>query len=315
MSSKPTILINRDLITTYNAVHIEEVSGKYFNIEFIDTNKHYDKKSTVVVSYYEDFKDGEDKVEQHIKSKGIRHIIDHAWDSHDSSLDNASDFTLRPIDYIRFNEAFSFEHWRQGYDKLTLTTDPKYDFLLLMKLCKPHRDKLYNALQSVLQDNIYSYIEKGISLQNANDIKQDTYWERGINPNWYRDTRFSVVSESMIDSDPTDTSINISEKTYKPLAFQHPFVVWGQSGTLQLLHRLGFETFDNIIDESYDLETDSELRFKKVIDNIFSLTNLTYDKITQDKLLYNREHFYNQDIIEKLYVEQVVNPTLEFIES
>jgi len=319
MNSKPTILVSENQ-TVFQVSFLEELWKPYFNVEIIDLNKNYDKRSTVVVSDYIEFCYQQDVNERILVSRGIRHIIDHCWDSWNSSLDNSADFTLRPGDFIRINESIWYKHL--GYNKLELHYNPVCDFLLLMNRKRPSRTKLFNRLTPVLLDNIYSYVGYGIPLQNAQDCEyNDAMWERYINPDWYAKTRFSIVCESMVHTKtkfkPSD-DINVSEKTLKTCAFKHPSVIWGQPGTLAWQKRQGFETFDHCIDETYDTVEDENQRFEKVIEQIHNCIadkTIFADPLTKQKLEHNYNHFYNEEVVMKLFKEQMVDPLLEFIES
>ena len=45
---------------------------------------------------------------------------------------------------------------------------------------------------------------------------------------------------------------HLTEKIFKPMMLEKPFVVNGTKGYLKELKRLGFKTFSDVIDESYD---------------------------------------------------------------
>ena len=319
MKSKPTVLVSENK-TVFQTWFLEEIWQQYLNVEIIDLSKNYDKRSTVVVSDTSDFYWKQDQNEHTLANTGIRHVIDHCWDSWDSGLDSSADFTLRPRDFIRINESIWYKHL--GYDKFELANDPKRDFLLLMNGVRPHRTKLYNALEPVLKDNIYSYVGYGVPLQNAQDQEwNSTTWQRYINPDWYAKTRFSIVSESVVHMKTKFRKwddINVSEKTLKPCAFKHPYIVWGQAGTLAWQKRQGFETFDHCIDETYDTVEDEDIRLEKVVEQInicIADKTIFADPLTKQKLEHNYDHFYNEEIVFKLFKEQMVDPLLEFIES
>ena len=319
MNSKPTILVSENR-TVFQTSYLEEKWEQYFNIEILDVNKNYDRRSTVVVSDWLDFNKQQNVNEQILSNKGIRHVIDHCWDSWDSQLDNSADFTLRPRDFMWINESIWYKHL--GYDKFELANDPKRDFLLLMNGMAPERTKLYDRLTPVLSDNIYSYVGHGVPLQNAQDQEyNNTSWQRYIDPTWYTSTRFSIVVESVMGSKyvplPSD-DINVSEKTLKPCAFKHPSVICGQAGTLAWQKRQGFETFDHCVDETYDTVEDEDIRLEKVVEQInicIADKTIFTDDLTKQKLEHNYNHFYNEEIVMKLFREQMVDPLLEFIES
>jgi len=319
MSSKPTILVSENR-TVFQTPFLEEIWEQYFNVEILDVNKNYDKRSTVVISDYKDFLPALNINEHILANKGIRHVIDHCWDSWNSDLDNSADFTLRPRDFIWMNESIWYKHL--GYDKFDLISNPDRDFLMLINGKSPERTKLYDRLTPALSDNIYSYIGHGVPLQNAQDQEYNNMtWQRYIDPSWYTSTRFSIVVESVIGPlyvPLANDGINVSEKTLKPCAFKHPSIVWGQAGTLAWQKRQGFETFDHCVDESYDTVEDENLRFEKVIEQIelcIADKTIFADPLTKQKLEHNYNHFYNEEVVMKLFKEQMVDPLLEFIES
>lgn len=75
----------------------------------------------------------------------------------------------------------------------------------------------------------------------------------------YNKTWYSLVCETR----GTGKNIFFTEKTAKPMAASRLFILFGQYKQLHALHKLGFKTFDGIIDESYDLESDDTARYKK----------------------------------------------------
>lgn len=323
MNSKPTILVSENK-TVFQSWYLEDLWEKYFNIEVLDINKNYDKHSTVVVSDNEDFYAKTNVNELILANKGIKHIIDHCWDSWDSNLDKSADFTLRPRDFMWINESIWYKHL--GYDQSNLKKNSTCDFLLLMNKKNIHRTELYNRLQPILKNNIYSYVGNNIELQNAQDQEyNDANWQRYTDPTWYTSTRFSIVAESQVLSYGPNyygpgkgkyLELNVTEKTLKPCAFKHPSVIWGQVGTLAWQKRQGFETFDHCIDETYDTVDDEDVRLNKVVEQIHACIadkTIFADPLTQQKLEHNYNHFYNQELVMKLVHEQIINPLLEFI--
>jgi len=60
----------------------------------------------------------------------------------------------------------------------------------------------------------------------------------------------TVVSETHFDDN--QKTIFLSEKTFKAIANEQPFVILGNKGSLVELHNYGYKTFNPLIDESYD---------------------------------------------------------------
>ncbi len=86
----------------------------------------------------------------------------------------------------------------------------------------------------------------------------------GLNNKFYKDTYFSVVTETTYGFGQCGDGYTIgrtcSEKTFKPILYKHPFLLLARPNTLKLLRTLGYKTFDAFIDESYDNEEDDSTR-------------------------------------------------------
>jgi hypothetical protein len=89
------------------------------------------------------------------------------------------------------------------------------------------------------------------------------------------DSWISIVSEAQYED--SQETVFLSEKVFKPIACQHPFVILGNKGSLKELKKLGYKTFHDLIDESYD-NMNSNDRFHAIKDIINTL------KSNQDKL-------------------------------
>lgn len=79
----------------------------------------------------------------------------------------------------------------------------------------------------------------------------------------YQDSYFSYVMETFIDVDNSSGQF-ITEKTFKPILHCQPFICLAEHNHLKHLRELGYHTFDNIFDESYDDIKDTTQRFKAV---------------------------------------------------
>lgn len=91
----------------------------------------------------------------------------------------------------------------------------------------------------------------------------------------------------------------LSEKTMKPLAYGHPFLLYSSAGALANLKDLGFETFGDVFDESYDLIENPQMRFEHLlheVERVCKLDNSTLADITMQiapKLQHNYNHFWH----------------------
>ena len=88
-------------------------------------------------------------------------------------------------------------------------------------------------------------------------------------------TAISVVLETIFD----DSRIHLTEKTLKPIACGHPFILAAGPGSLDYIKSYGFKTFAPWINESYDCESNSVLRMEKIISSMKELQCLPADRL------------------------------------
>jgi len=92
--------------------------------------------------------------------------------------------------------------------------------------------------------------------------------------------------------------LHLTEKIFKPIVSQKPFILVGAPGNLAYLKSYGFQTFDRWIDESYDQEQDHYIRIEKITTEIVRLCAMSHVQLTtmheemKSILLYNYQHFY-----------------------
>lgn len=88
---------------------------------------------------------------------------------------------------------------------------------------------------------------------------------------FYEESCFSVVSETNYYH---PESRFFSEKTYKNIEYEMPFILVSRPHSLSLLRDKGYKTFSPYINEDYDLEEDDDKRLVMIADEIERLCNL-----------------------------------------
>ena len=169
-----------------------------------------------------------------------------------------------------------------------------YQFECLLGARRPHRDFVMLSFQqsNLLDLSIVTYrdVFNGnlVDQESANIAQQFTeklkypYVSSNLCAEWetaaqidnkiscflpweiYRRCNYSVVCETHSDKD----NFFLSEKTGKVLLGQRLFIHVGSYNFLSQLHKLGFETFENIIDESYDTIIDDVARYSAAFDQV-----------------------------------------------
>jgi hypothetical protein len=115
---------------------------------------------------------------------------------------------------------------------------------------------------------------------------------------------------------PTETvyfgrRLHITEKTFKAIALEMPFVLVAPAHSLEYMRSYGFRTFDGIFDESYDEETDDVKRIEKITGLLKDLDNLSVAERQQIHraclpiVEHNFEHFYGTGLENILWPELI----------
>jgi hypothetical protein len=125
----------------------------------------------------------------------------------------------------------------------------------------------------------------------------------------YASTAIEVVLETLFD----DTRLHLTEKTLRPIACGQPFMLVATRGSLQYLRDYGFQTFDGIIDETYDTIIDPRQRLDSVIQEMSRIAVL--DKSKKYKLWeqlyeiakFNQRLFFSKDWQQSISREFLTN--------
>ena len=102
---------------------------------------------------------------------------------------------------------------------------------------------------------------------------------------------------------------HLTEKTFKPICLQMPFIMVSAAGSLEYLRSYGFKTFDSVWNEDYDQETDDLLRMEKIARLIKELDDLSPGEKQQihrhvaPAVVHNFQHFYGADFSHILWQE------------
>lgn len=163
--------------------------------------------------------------------------------------------------------------------------------------------KSYNEIHDVITQKNISWYSKNIDYKKLLDkipfstIKNDSLETNGLNlpDNFlFKDTFCSIITETY----DTEKYGFLSEKTFKAISGFHPFIIYGNPGSLLLLKKLGFKTFEDFWDESYDDFSQNE-RFEMILHLILEIGSWPIDKINSIQnamtpiLEYNYNHFFN----------------------
>lgn len=123
----------------------------------------------------------------------------------------------------------------------------------------------------------------------------------------YENTAISIVAETNdigVEGVATTGEFWVTEKICRTMFNYHPFVVLSTPNFLKKLQSFGYQTFDAMVDESYDQELDHYQRLDKALDASAQLVDQIDTKQMRHILLNNFEILIN-----------VYNQTLEQVKS
>jgi hypothetical protein len=181
--------------------------------------------------------------------------------------------------------------------------EPKYRaFDILLGRKKQHRDFVYNCIRKDPAVGIYTYFTD----ENTKFSQDPNQWRWELTgmimnkiPEWtidhvdyyghnmsvsqiipiniYNQTAYSVIAETCW----RDNFAFFTEKTAKPIIAKRLFVMFAGAGYLANLRKLGFRTFGDVIDESYDTETDALIRWQLAWDQVKWLSEQPQSEILE----------------------------------
>ena len=193
------------------------------------------------------------------------------------------------------------------------------------------KDALPITIDNDLIDNKHAVNSDMFNSEGSGNYE---FRDRWVNWEWYANTDFTIVNESsftpslvsqegifkqyLIDHSnstyynhnaPTDIGF-LTEKTFKPIMYGHPFILATHPGALARLHELGFETFPDWFNENYDNESNDAQRIRMICTEIKKACENDLDiNLIRDKLEHNRHHFFavenSVNIFNNLFAEML----------
>ena len=242
-----------------------------------------------------------------------------------------------------FYHGWACKDWFRGYDKTFLISRardraPIRTFISPNRIVAGKRDHrvlfLYNVFKNNLENNwisaprtcVYENVDISVIAKKYNNIYPDIeqVFQAADLPKLFPGeetqpmtscwlTNFDEAADSLIYV-PTETvyfgrRLHITEKTFKAIALEMPFVLVAPAHSLRYMRSYGFQTFRGIFDESYDEETDDIKRIEKVTQLLKDLNSLSIKERQQihraclPVVEHNFEHFYGTGFEQILWTE------------
>lgn len=220
----------------------------------------------------------------------------------------------KKVDFISYNRnlrphrlAIVSELHRLKLDKKSFISLIGYDHFP-----KPSEYNLNFAKKFLPDSHSIEYFEKFYNSWKPMYMKyeDENYKMFEGNITHFRLSYFSLITETEFDEE----TLYITEKTFKVINHYHPFILFGSPGTLERLRCMGYQTFPELFDESYDKELDTKTRMGMIIEQIQKFSSLSQEEkakklikikpklIHNKKNLYDRQKTYHRDF-EKMFLD------------
>jgi hypothetical protein len=123
---------------------------------------------------------------------------------------------------------------------------------------------------------------------------------------FYKNSYINIINETYF----FNNIIHLTEKTYKPIAYKQPFIMLAAPGSLKHIQDMGFKTFNEFWDESYDSEKNHDKRFNMLLDIIKDIA--TWDDAKMEEFSMNVKPIldYNFQLIKNIAdpeIDAIVN--------
>ena len=177
----------------------------------------------------------------------------------------------------------------------------------LVSLYTNLREDFIDVLETVtISDNLKKRV-KNIFVQHQDKFPMKlSLLNSGDNPDHisaedyiaHKQTYFSLVSETEFFKKHSAIpygDIFFTEKTFKAIRCKQPFIIMGAKYSLQHLHKLGYLTFSNWFNESYDSIDDDETRLVAIQQEMIRLCNSpkAFWQTFEKEVARITEHNYN----------------------
>jgi hypothetical protein len=183
-------------------------------------------------------------------------------------------------------QSFEGNSWDNSWEYMMQLQDSTTKELL-----EQHKDEIINLPNLILDD------------MNPEDMNPVT----NTLDHYYLNSYFSVVGGAIFYEKELPNVAGLCEKTFKAMQKKHPFILLSTAKNLPLLHSMGYKTFDGLIDESYDNETDDNKRIQMIVNEIERLCNLTQVEletflIEAKKIVeHNFKNLYHRAFLPRVY--------------
>ena len=211
------------------------------------------------------------------------------------------------------------------YNRPVIHGPVQYNFISLCSAPRAHKydllDNFYTNKYFIYSNYPYSKVNKtdykwhpdtpleeykgkngfsNLVIKSLTELESDHHGFQELVPLEYYQTNCDLVLES------TNESLFITEKTWKPIVFKKPFLVWGGRGIHAKLKDLGFKLYEELFNYGFDKFRNNKKRLDKLCETVKPFKNMEPSTVKhsiklsiKDKIEYNYKHYCELFDVEK----------------
>ena len=245
------------------------------------------------------------KLTNELKTNSIKNVTFLLWPTY---LLHYSCYGLEKV----YNKSIKDIKIETEFENLYCNYNMKSKYHRSMLMDKLYQNDLFDYGKNSWQINKHSnydfkfWTEENIKIDNYGDNEFIGYYtDKFLNLNSF----INVVGETLYNNE----DIFITEKTFKCILIEQPFICLSSQYFHKHLTDLGFKLYDEIFDYSFDNELEIEDRVNGIIKNLLNIKSkdykVLYEKI-KDKVVYNKSHaikiIENDEFIPNMFLDLYV---------
>lgn len=209
--------------------------------------------------------------------------------------------------YIPIFALWPFNEWKNIENDII----PQYDYSYLVRNGRQHKKEGYLKIKEKELKNVFITYKK-----NLGEVDDTIFHDEAdglldefkfhLKPEIYLNSKIQIIAESeyyphKVSDNPNyfEEILHLSEKTWRNISYGLPFTLLSSKNSLKEIRRLGFKTFNSLIDESYDEMADS-IRIEHSINAAVELLKFYGTDELNSILDFNKSRIYDETIMKNV---------------
>jgi len=246
-------------------------------------------------------------------------------------LDDVDDFYFKDLSEYKKTHRFICLNATSSPQRLLIISKildgelDKKSMISMVNKCNDSVDKMLSELKEFSKSIDEKSISRTISKlpitfdMSSDDFQNPIYFTNSmlVNKDYILNLKksyFSLVTEAEMLPFFKDNPCKVTEKIYKAISF-HPFIIIGGCGILKYIRSLGFKTFPEMFDESYDDIEDNYERIDFIYKEVKKLCDMDDEELHKIYVSIIPKIRHNCKILHNIDIEKIIIKLFKDIEK